>query len=99
MDSVNVAVEKKLGWPPRQREMERVLKFPDAGSITCVYYPGLDSLLLRHRTSGDSLWVNGGDMESVHAIFDQVLALRERLREERNPTLPAGGNSERILRR
>jgi len=60
--------------------MGKVIKFPDAGQFAFVYYIGMDALLWTHRTSGDSMWINGSDLNSIEHIFRQVQTERDRTR-------------------
>lgn len=57
--------------------MAKLTKFPDTDNYSCVYYAGMDAILLQHRTSGDGLWINGSDIDSLEEIFQQVQVIRE----------------------
>ncbi len=63
--------------------MGKVIKFPDAGQFSFVYYIGMDSLLLTHRTSGESMWINGSDINGIEHIFRQVQTERDAVRQKR----------------
>ena len=63
--------------------MGKVIKFPDAGQFSFVYYIGMDSVLLTHRTSGESMWINGSDVPSIIDIFRQVETRRDEVKRDR----------------
>jgi hypothetical protein len=64
--------------------MGTVIKFPDAGYFSFVYYVGMDALLQTHRSTGESMWINGSDIGAIVDVFRQVEIEHQKHKERRH---------------